>query len=196
VSICGPSGAGKSQLARLLADELGPDIAARIPVDYFFVPRPQGMPPDVYLARPLRWDWALLKQQLTLPMGTVTSTPDADFETFQRRSDGGGLPFTIRPVMICDAMAACPGSNLVVVLEVPADVRRERIAGRDQRWGTRVADRWQHLEETWRSASTGLVPDLVLDGTVPVAMTAARLGQWITNSPAGPGPRDKKERSS
>lgn len=179
VSICGPSNAGKSQLAKALATELGDDVAARVPADYFLVPAPAGMPIGISHTRPLAWDWPLLRSRLALPMGTVTSTPVVDFDAFRRDADTGGLEFTIRPVMICDAMGAYPGSDFVVLLEVPDLLRRERILERDQRWGTRVADRWQHLEITWRVASTGLVPNLVMDGAIPVQIAAAVLARRV-----------------
>ena len=185
VSICAPSSAGKSQLAKALVQVLGEEIAARVPVDYFFVPRPEGMSIGQFLATPLQWDWPLLAARLALPTGTFTSTPNADFEAFRRRGDDGGLSFTIRPVMICDAMAPYPESDLVVMLEVPDDVRRTRLADRDRRWGTGVAGRWQHLEVTWHYAPKGLHPDLVLDGTAPLATTASRLGQEIQAVRAG-----------
>lgn len=193
VSLCGASSAGKSQLAKATAARLGLEIASRVPADYFFVPRPQTVSLEVYLTQPLRWDWDLLRERLALPVGTVTSTPDVDFVSFQRRADEGGLPLTIRPVMFCDAMEPYPQSDLVLLLEVPAEVRRARLEERDRRWGTVVADRWQHLEDTWRATSKELIPDLVLDGTVPLTTLAGNLGQTISalfreNKPA---PREK-----
>ena len=149
VSIVGPSGAGKSQLAKLTQSMLGDDLASRIPTDYFFMPRPANMPLTTFLEQPLRYDWELLRTRLRLPIGTPVETPDADFKVFTRVSDAGGRPFTIRPVMITDAMAACPDAGLVVVLDVPAVVRRDRIAARDIRWGTNVLANWKHLETTW-----------------------------------------------
>lgn len=180
VSLCGPSNAGKSQLAKAAAAQLGPEIASRVPVDYFFVPRPETVSLEVYFSHPLRWDWGLLRERLALPVGTETSTPDVDFVAFKRRADKGGLPLTIRPVMICDAMGPYPQSDLVVLLEVPDEVRRSRVEERDRRWGTVVADRWQHLEDTWRATSKELIPDLVLDGTVPLTTLASNLSQTIS----------------
>lgn len=107
VSIVGPSGAGKSQLAKLTQSVLGDDIAARIPTDYFFIPRPAHIPLDAFLKRPLRYDWELLRSLLRQPIGTPEETPDVDFTGFIRISDLGGRPFTVRPAMITDAMAPC-----------------------------------------------------------------------------------------
>lgn len=179
VSICGPSNAGKSQLAKATVQVLGATIASRIPVDYFLVPHSPESSPEAYFSAPMRWDWPLLLSRLALPAGTVTSTPDMDFNTFRRNGDFGGLPFTIRPVMICDAMAPYPESDLVVLLDVPADVRQRRIVERDQRWGTSVAGRWKHLEHAWWDTLQTLTPDLVLEGTRPLDVLAQRLGKVI-----------------
>lgn len=180
VSIVGPSGAGKSQLAKLTQLVLGDEIAARIPTDYFFVPRPAHMPLADFLRRPLRYDWNLPRSLLRQPVGTLVETPDADFAGFTRISDVGGRPFTIRPVMITDAMACYPGADLVVVLDVPAGIRRERIAARDIRWGTRVLANWEHLETTWRAGRVDLpAPDLTLDGARPLELSAHALAGLI-----------------
>ena len=164
VTIFGAAGAGKSVLAKAVADTLGNEVAARVPVDYFFLPCGAGEPLERYLARPLEWDWELLGERLALPPGAETTTPDADFGTFTRLSDTGGRPMPIRPVMILDAMAPFPNADLLVRLDVPDAVRRQRIVERDVRWGTRVQDRWDHLEATWRAVRPG-TPHLVIDGT-------------------------------
>lgn len=167
VTIVGAAGAGKSTLAKAVANAYGEHAAARVPADYFVLPRMTGESLATFLSRPLAWDWPLLARRLSLPPGSVTSTPDVDFDAFRRRADTGGLPLPIRSVMVIDAMEAYPEADIVVRLDVPADVRRERIASRDARWGTRVQDRWAHLELTWESVTAG-VPDLVLDGTRPL----------------------------
>lgn len=180
VSIVGPSGAGKSQLARLAQSVLGDNIAARIPTDDFFVPRPAHIPLSDFLRRPLQYDWALLQSVTRQPIGTPVETPDADFAGFIRISDSGGRPFTIRPVMITDAMARFPGADLLVVLDVPAGIRCDRIAARDVRWGTHVLPRWAHLETTWRAGRAALpAPDLTLDGTRPLELNAKALADLI-----------------
>lgn len=171
-------------LARHVVSALGEDVAARIPTDYFFVPRSPGVSLDAFLARPLAWDWALIRERLALPIGTPTTTPDADFEAFVRRGDEGGLPFTIRPVMVIDAMAPYPDADLVVRLDAPGDVRRERIVMRDRRWRTRVADRWPHLEASWRGHA-GASPNAVLDGMRPMAENAARVCQLVEEGRRG-----------
>ena len=180
VSIVGPSGAGKSQLAKRAQSVLGDDIVARIPTDYFFVPRPSNMPLTTFLKQPLRYDWELLRSSLREPIGTPVETPDADFAGFSRISDAGGLPFTIRPVMITDAMARFPDADLLVMLDAPGGVRRDRIEARDVRWGTSVLVNWEHLEMTWTESRAGLpAPDLTLNGSRSLSLNADALARLI-----------------
>lgn len=180
VSIVGPSGAGKSQLAKLTQSVLGDEIATRIPTDDFFVPRPAQLPLAEFLKRPLQYDWDLLRFVLQQPIGTPVETPDADFTGFTRTSNSGGRPFIIRPVMITDAMVRFPGANMLVLLDVPAPVRRERIAARDIRWGAHVLANWEHLEATWDVGRAELPdPDLTLDGTRSLPLNAHALADLI-----------------
>lgn len=177
LSICGPSGAGKSQLAKALVVELGETVCARIPTDYFLLPADE--PLEAYFAKPLRYDWPLLEAALALALGTDTSTPDFDFTTFQRRGIAGGLPFTIRPLMVTDAIVPYPNADAIVLLSVPDDVRRQRLAQRDAIWGTQVLDRWQNLELTRGELDAlNLKPDIELSGKVPLTANATWLAAW------------------
>lgn len=178
VTIFGPAGSGKSGLAKAVAETLGEHVAARVPADYFVAPREPREPLDRFLEQPLKWDWRLLRERLSLPIGTDVTTPDVDFETFTRNAENGGRPLPIRPVMIIDAMAPFPGASLLVRLDVPDTVRRERIALRDKRWGTRVQDRWAHLETTWQAVQQA-PPHLVLDGTDVLERNVAALVEAI-----------------
>lgn len=186
VSIVGPSASGKSQLAKRTAAELGEDVACRIPTDYFFVPRPADQSLLDFLRQPLRYDWPLLARHLAAPTGTVRSTPDADFTSFYRLAEGGGRKFVIRQVVIVDAIAAYPGGDLLVRLDVPDAVRRERLRERDIRWGTAVAANWEHLEITWRRAREEMrSPEIVLDGECSIAVNAGALAEHIRDRVAG-----------
>lgn len=183
VSIVGPSATGKSQLAKRVMTELGEDLACRVPADSFFIPRPQGQSMPEFLRQPLQYDWSLLGRLLALPIRTAVTTPDADFTRFRRRAESGGRPFRIRPVMIVDAMAAFPTADLLARLDVPDDVRRERLRERDVRWGSHVLANWDHLTFTWRASLAALAemrgPELTLDGEEPVEVNAAALAEKI-----------------
>ncbi len=76
-------------------------------------------------------------------------------------------------------MAPFPQSDLIVLIDVPDTERLRRVAERDLRWGTSVGNRWEHREVTWRNALKDLIPDLVLDGTEPVTVTAETLRKRI-----------------
>lgn len=182
LAICGPSNAGKSQLARAVAALLGPAVAPRVPTDYFFLPRRHGEPLQAFLQRPLAYDWALLAERLMGPDGAERTTPDAEFSDFTRRHDAGGRPFTLRSLMIVDAMVPFPAAGFVVRLDVPENVRRARIVERDARWGTHVAANWHHLQATWTAAQRIMrSPNLVLDGECQLDANAAAIGRLLAD---------------
>lgn len=181
VSICGPSGAGKSQLAKAVVARLGEDRCGRIPGDNYL--NTADEPLAAYLARPLQYDWQLLQQAASAPIGSVSSTPDFDFDTMTRRRDSGGTPFTIRPIMVIDAMYPFPLAYVTILLAAPADVRRTRIVERDRRWESRVIDRWDILETSRRRLeSLGHTYDLVLDGTRPLTANAELIVGYFTRT--------------
>ena len=180
VSIVGPSASGKSQLAKGTAAGLGESLASRIPTDFFFIPRATDQPLPDFLRQPLQYEWSLIAHLIAQPIGTAVSTPDADFTGFQRRADSGGLPFTILPVMIADAMAAFPDADLLVRLDVPDDVRRERLRERDVRWGSNVSANWEHLIVTWHAALEEMrLADITLDGERSITVNAGALADEI-----------------
>lgn len=146
VSICGPAGTGKSQLAKALAERLGPVRCARIPTDYFLLP---SNPSSV---QPYRWDWELLKRVLAFSDGTSMTTPSFDFERMCRLAETGGRPFTLRSTVLIDAIEPYPRSGLTILITAPEAMRRERIVARDEVWGSRTRDRWERLELTWKRA--------------------------------------------
>ncbi len=144
VSLCGPSGTGKSQLAKALGERLGTATSVRVPSDYYLVPANGAL--EEYLRQPLQYDWALLGAVLASPDGRAITTPNFDFERFQRRTDAGGKTFTMRRVAILDAVYPYPWADLRVLIATPSHLRQARVAARDTVWGTRVAQRWAHLE--------------------------------------------------
>jgi uridine kinase len=178
LSICGPAGSGKSQLAKALVDVLGAETASRVPTDYFALPA--AVPLSAYFLQPVRYDWPLLTRWLNAPLGTEATTPDFDFESFQRRSKTGGRRFTIRPVIVVDAMEPYPYSQAIVLVTVPGEIRQQRITIRDEVWQSRVHERWSHLETTWEQVRLVMpAPDVELDGTVPVTTNARWIADWL-----------------
>jgi uridine kinase len=170
-SICGAAGSGKSHLAKTVVAALGDDRGLRVPTDYYLMPTTE--PLAAYFARPLRYDWALLDRTLSLPEGTATSTPDFDFETFRRLAEVGGRPFVLRRILVTDGVYPYSSADVRILLTAPDDVRRKRIAERDEIWRTRVIDRWDHLELI-RPFLESLAPthDLELLSTGPLEQNA------------------------
>ena len=87
----GSAAAGKSSLAKAVAS-LAPDVAARVPVDWFFVPRTPEQSLDDFRSQPLRYAWALLDAALAAEDPACRSTPRSDFTEFRRAAENGGLP--------------------------------------------------------------------------------------------------------
>lgn len=175
ICVTGPAGSGKSTLAKRL-EELQPDVFARVPVDYFFVPRPPAVTLGAYLAEPLRYDWALLDAALQAT-GPHRSTPDCDFSDFSRRSESGGLPIATAPIAVLDGMRPHPRTELVIMLELDSHEQRRRLMERDHRWGTHLADRGNHLTATFEQGVRDLVrdPDLRLNAADPIEQNADRV---------------------
>ncbi|HVX46948.1 MAG TPA: hypothetical protein VHC49_23855 [Mycobacteriales bacterium] len=165
LSIMGPAGSGKSTLAKHL-QERRPDLVARVPVDFFFVPRREDETVSDYLARPFGYDWAALDAALD----THRSSPDCDFVAFRWISPTGGLPIAEAPVYVLDGMRPHPRSDLLVQLRLDAVTQRDRLRERDVRWGTAVAGRTEHLHATYQAGVGELprTPDLTLDATAPL----------------------------
>lgn len=107
-----PAGAGKSTLAKELAGR-NPELFARVPVDYFFVPRPKEMRLDQYLAQPLEYDWSALDEALA-STGPSRTTPDCDVAVHVAFQDGPGSKFAEhRPTCwtACDHTHGVPFSS-------------------------------------------------------------------------------------
>jgi uridine kinase len=175
VSIAGAAGSGKSQLALAVVALLGEDVAARVPMDWYIVPR--DLPMAAWLEQPLGYDVEAVRALLSAPVGPTRLTPPFDFETFTRsETTGQRKAIPIRPVMVLDAMAPWPDADLSVLVDAPAAVRHRRIVDRDARWGSRVIDRWDHLELARRHIEGQAHRfDLILDGEAPLRANAARI---------------------
>ncbi len=162
ISICGPTGSGKSTVAKALVDLLGSDRSVRIPGDWFLVPASGSL--EEYWQQPHTYDWDLLAQVLNEPVDAVFGIPDFDFERFLRRSVNGGARLIMRPLRVVDTLTPYPAANLVVRLLAPPEIRLMRLIERDQRWGTTVIDRWEHLEQSQQQALDGDYPVVEIDG--------------------------------
>lgn len=144
VSLCGAAGAGKSTLAVALAEAVG-ERASRVPADYYLLATEDR-------TAPLRWDWTRLAADLARPPSTTVTTPAIDFTSLCRGVAGDRRSFVIRPLMLIDAMQPFPSADLVIRLVAPREVRRARLAERDQCWGTVVLAHWDRLESTAATA--------------------------------------------
>ena len=144
VSICGAAGTGKSSTAKAVA-ALWP-ACVRVPTDYFLVPRD---PDDTtYFEQALAYDWPQFDVATSGRIGEQRTTPDFDFDHFQRRSPSGGRPFTIQRILLTDGFYPHPKAHLRILLECSDHVRRHRVAERDRLWQTQVIARWSQLEAT------------------------------------------------
>ena len=181
VSIYGPTGSGKSQLAKAVSIAVDEDRCTRIPTDYFAnFAAAASTDASGLLTGTLTYDWVRLDEVLDQPLGTIVTTPDVDFERLVRRSPDGGLAFVVRQIMLTDAFPPHPSASIRIRLTAPESTRRNRVIERDTRWGSRVIDRWQHLEATWDDvAGKSGAPDLDLSGEDPIGVNAARIAAVI-----------------
>jgi thymidylate kinase len=179
VCVMGPSGAGKSTLAKHL-ESTRPDRFARVPVDFFFTPRPAGQTLAEYRAVPLRYDWPLLDRAIAA-RGADRSTPDCDFEEMTWRARSGGLAIAEAPIYVLDGMRPHPRYDVLVMLELDSAEQDLRLRERDARWGTTIAGRKGHLDATSRAGFQEVrdAPELRLDATAPVEENAARIAEAL-----------------
>lgn len=183
--LMGPSASGKSTLAKLLQAR-NPERFARVPVDYFFVPRAHDQTPAEYFALPLIYDWAAVDRALCAPAGERRSTPDFDFERFVWRSEVGGLPISEASVYLLDGMRPHPRCDFLVTLDLDDREQRRRLIDRDVRWGATVADRHENLAATFEAGCAELprTPDLRLLATDDAEENATRVVDALTERAA------------
>lgn len=181
VCLMGPAASGKSTLAKFLEAQQ-PERFARVPVDYFFVPRAADRTPADYFATPLAYDWAALDRALCTPVGERRTTPDCDFERFVRRSRFGGLPINEAPVYLLDGMRPHPRCDVLVMFDLDDSEQRRRLVERDARWGTTVADRHEHLAATFAAGCAELptAPCVRLTATDDLEQNAMRVIDALT----------------
>lgn len=175
ICLIGPSAAGKSTIAKRL-QSLHPERFARVPVDFFFVPRPPQVSMPDYLSAPFAYDWDAVDQTLN-EVGTRRSTPDCDFDQLVWRSERGGLPIAEAPAYVLDGMRPHPRCDYLVMLDLDPAVQRQRLIARDLRWGTQVAERSSHLAATFEAGCAELPrkPDLRLSAAAEVEHNANKI---------------------
>lgn len=164
INICGGAGSGKSSTAKCLAEELGSDLAVRIPTDYFLKPR-LNESLESYFSKPFSYDWDLLNRVINVSLDKKVHTPDFDFFTFTRKGLTTGREFFARKIVILDSMLPHPFSKFIVKLEVSDDIRKDRIRQRDEVWKSKAMGRWKTHQLTKLVLDRFDKIDLLLDGS-------------------------------
>lgn len=178
ISICGYSCAGKSTVALKLVDALGKDIASRVPADYYLKSY-NDEPWEEFISTPFKWDWQLLRKDLSKRIGTKCETPDFDFHLLRRKSKTGGIPFTINRYMIIDALPY-PWADYLVKIEAPEDLRLARVKERDKKWSYNSMPRWPKMELTGKEIDKGNYKfDLILSGFDEPEVNAEKIKEMI-----------------
>ncbi len=166
ISICGAAGSGKSELAKHLAKTLGSHMALRIPCDYF-LKSVQYNSFEEFISTPFKWDWKLLKNFTSNPIGTVHEIPEYDFNKYMRLSKTGGITLTIRRYIFLDSTLPYPECDYTILLEAPKDLRLQRLKERDKKWNSNVVKNWDKLELTANLLKESNIKfDLILNGSL------------------------------
>jgi uridine kinase len=179
ISICGAAGSGKSELAKQLVKELGSHMALRIPCDYF-LKSVQYNSFEEFISAPFKWDWKLLKNFLSHPIGTINEIPDYDFHKYIRLNKTGGITLTIRRYIFLDSTLPYPESNFTILLEAPADLRMQKLKERDKKWNSNVVKNCDKLELTAKQLMDGNYKfDLVLNGGLEVEENVQKVIEFL-----------------
>jgi uridine kinase len=175
ISICGAAGTGKSALANEMAIALGKDLACRIPTDYFLKSY-IGVPYEEFISTSFKYDWNLLKEVLSSPIGREYETPEYDFSKFIRTGKTGGRLFSLKRYIFVDSMLPYPDSDFIIKLEARESYRLERIKKRDTSQGVNSVKNWRKMEITAKLLDEGNYKfDLILDGKLKTRENAKRI---------------------
>lgn len=181
ISICGAAGSGKSELAKQLVKELGSHMALRIPCDYFLKSVKYNSF-DEFISTPFKWDWKLLKNFISHPIGTTVAIPEYDFNKYTRISKTGGITLIIRRYIFLDSTLPYPECDCTILLEAPADLRLRRLKERDKKWNSNVVKNWDKLELTAKQLmDSNYKFDLMLNGSLEVEENVQKVVEFLSS---------------
>lgn len=189
LGIAGGSASGKSWLSRHLLASMGPDQAAHIAHDDYYLPLPAHLhdrPGDHNFDHPTALETSLLVAHvLALREGVPVPVPSYDFATHSRV---GVHTVTARPVVVIEGIllfthpALRELLDLRVFVHAPVEVRRKRRVardiverGREPAW---VHDRFDRHVEPMHQAHvepTRACAHLEVDGCAPLDHSADRV---------------------
>ncbi len=182
ISICGAAGSGKSEIAKNLVKQLGSHMALRIPCDYF-LKSVQYNSFEEFISTPFKWDWKLLKNYISQPIGTIHEIPDYDFTKYTRIDKNGGIALTIRRYIFLDSILPYPESNFAVKLETPEEPRMESLKERDKKWKSNNVKNWDKLELTAEKLmEIKMKFDLILDGSSAIEENVLNVIEFLKSN--------------
>jgi uridine kinase len=139
IGVAGGSGSGKSTVTREVLASIGPDMAAVVMQDDYYLDQTHLSPEERYKTNydhPQAFDWPLMKQQVqTLCRGESINMPVYDFTAHNRSSQ----TITVKPapVIVIEGLFALFDSklremmSLKIFVDTAADVRFIRRLERD-----------------------------------------------------------------
>jgi len=200
IGIAGPSGSGKSCLATALARRYG-DTAVLFPMDAFY--RDLGHLPKAERAvqnfdHPDALEWDLMLAVLhALCAGLPAEAPVYDFTAHTRSA--GAVMLAAKPLILLEGLHVLHEVRLRtrlhagIYLECPREVCLARRIERDtaERGRQEAEVRAQFEAQVWPMTEEFVLPsrahaDLVLDGTLDLAMIEAQAAAWLSGTGALP----------
>lgn len=179
ISICGAAGTGKSALANEMTIALGKDLACKIPADSFLKSY-IGVPYEEFISTPFKYDWELLKEYLSNPIGREFGVPDYDFSKYIRISKTGGRMLILKRYILIDSMLPYPDSNFIIKLTAPEEFRLDKIRKRDTSQRVSSVKNWGKMEITAKFLEESkLKTDLVLDGKLKTRENAKKIMEFL-----------------
>ena len=157
ISIYGTTAVGKSTVSKALMERLGADRVCRMSLDRYLLDKPKDVPVIEYLQNPV--DWSLLEGHLNMPEGGIVKSPDFDFITFKRVTNGEGKELLITPIIIVDGAWPYKDADVSIKLAASSDERRKRLIDRHMGERNCMDKQWvEFAQENW-NALPGEHPD-------------------------------------